>query len=222
VVLEWTDRNGYHNRPIPFEIVTGRYRSEKLRVQPRKASPQPSDLDRIRQEKEAVGHAYRQGVPARLWKSPFQMPTDGPVTSAYGSRRLFNGKTRSYHNGVDFRAPVGTPIYAANTGIVLLAENLFYSGNVVILDHGAGVFTGYSHLSAFSVNTGDFVDKGRQIGLAGRTGRTSGPHLHWGAKVTGVNVDPLQLIEQLNSLFSPRAEKNLAARPAGDGDTPNR
>jgi hypothetical protein len=222
VVLEWTDRNGYHSRRIPFEIVSGRYRSEKLRVQPRKASPQPSDVDRIRREKEAVSRAYRQAAPLRLWQAPFQLPTDGPVTSPYGSRRLFNGKTRSYHNGVDFRAPLGTPIYAANTGIVLLAENLFYSGNVVILDHGAGVFTSYSHLSVFSVSAGDLVEKGRQIGLAGRTGRTSGPHLHWSAKVTGASVDPLQLIERLNSLFSHQAEKELTGRPSGHPAAPNR
>ena len=131
----------------------------------------------------------------------FQRPVEGKVTSAFGTRRLFNGKFKSYHSGVDFRGNKDTPVHAANDGIVRLAKNLYFSGNHVIVDHGLGLFTNYSHLSQIRVKPGQRIEKGQILGFAGSTGRVNGPHLHWGAKVNGTSVDPLQLLTVLTSLL---------------------
>ena len=200
--LEWRDRRGRHELTVSLKILSRRFKSEKLQVTPSRVTPSPKDMDRIKREGEEVRAVYAASRPRRLWDEPFRRPLKGLVTSPYGTRRLLNGKLKSYHGGVDFRAATGTPIYAANTGIVGLAKNLFYSGNIVILDHGSGLFTTYAHLSRIDVVPGHLVEKGQVIGLAGATGRVSGPHLHWGVKVNGANVDPLHMLQTLNSLFA--------------------
>lgn len=201
LAVEYTDRVGFHRIERSFAVEIGHFRSENLQVAPSKAQPRAEDLERIRKEKEAVGRVYARGHPIPLWDGPFQKPLDSAITSPYGSRRLFNGKLKSYHSGVDFRASVGTPIQAANAGIVRMTRDLFFSGNHLIIDHGGGIFTSYSHLESFLVQTGRHVAKGEPIGLAGATGRVNGPHLHWGAKVHAVSVNPLDLIEALNRLY---------------------
>jgi len=206
VKLEWTNRSGYHLLQIPIEVTKGQFKKEKLRVPKGKVSPSTTDRRRISGERSTIKSIYNTPEPSRLWETAFAMPATGRVTSPFGSQRVLNGTLRSYHNGIDFRAPTGTPIFAANGGIVRLASNLFYSGNHLIIDHGLGLFTGYSHLSAFSVTPGQRVHKGQEIGLAGATGRTNGPHLHWAAKVNGINVDPLQLMELIDSLFAAESE----------------
>jgi hypothetical protein len=203
--LTWSDRKGHRELTVWLKILSRRFKSEKLQVTPSRVTPAPKYLERIKREGEEVKSVYAASRPQRLWDGPFQRPLNGLVTSPYGTRRLLNGKLKSYHGGVDFRAATGTPIYAANTGIVGLAKNLFYSGNIVILDHGSGLFTTYAHLSRIDVTPGRLVEKGQVIGLAGATGRVSGPHLHWGIKVNGVNVDPLHMLQTLNSLFNVNA-----------------
>ncbi|MGA8243174.1 MAG: M23 family metallopeptidase [Desulfobacterales bacterium] len=200
--LEWSDRKGHRELTVSLKILSHRFKSEKLQVTPSRVTPAPEDVERIKREGEEVKAVYAASRPQRLWDEPFQRPLNGLVTSPYGTRRLLNGKLKSYHGGVDFRAATGTLIYAANTGIVGLAKNLFYSGNIVILDHGSGLFTTYAHLSRIDVAPGRLVEKGQVIGLAGATGRVSGPHLHWGVKVNGVNANPLHMLKTLNSLFA--------------------
>jgi hypothetical protein len=202
VKLEWTNHSGYHLMQIPIEVIRGRFKKEKLRVPKGKVLPSKGDRRRIAGERSTIKEIYNTPHQVRLWNTPFARPAIGKVTSPFGSQRVLNGRLKSYHNGVDFRAPTGTPVTAANDGIVRFAQNLFYSGNHLILDHGLGLFTGYSHLSAFSVQPGQRVHKGQEIGLAGATGRVNGPHLHWAVKVNGVNVDPLQLNELVESLFA--------------------
>jgi hypothetical protein len=211
VKLEWTNSSGYHFLQIPIEVSEGQFKKEKLRVPKRKVSPSTDDRRRITGERSKIKEIYTTPEPSRLWYSAFAMPAGGIVTSPFGSRRLMNGRLKSYHNGVDFRAATGTPVYAANDGIVRLASNLFYSGNHLIIDHGLGIFSGYSHLSAFSVEPGQRVHKGQEIGLAGATGRVNGPHLHYATKVNGINVDPLQLMELIGSLFT--AQEALVMEP---------
>ncbi|MGD1999281.1 MAG: M23 family metallopeptidase [Desulfobacterales bacterium] len=200
--LGWSDRTGHRELTVSLKILSHRFKSEKLQVTPSRVTPAPEDLERIKREGAEVRAVYAASRPQRLWDEPFQRPLKSIVTSPYGTRRLLNGKLKSYHGGVDFRAATGTPIYAANTGIVGLAKNLFYSGNIVILDHGSGLFTTYAHLSRIDVAPGRLVEKGQVIGLAGATGRVNGPHLHWGVKVNGVNVNPLHMLQTLNSLFT--------------------
>jgi hypothetical protein len=200
--LGWRDRKEHRELTVSLKILSRRFKSEKLQVTPSRVTPAPKDVKRIKREGEEVRAVYAASRPRRLWDEPFRRPLNGLVTSPYGTRRLLNGKLKSYHSGVDFRAATGTPIYAANTGIVALAKNLFYSGNIVILDHGRGLFTTYAHLSRIDVTPGRLVEKGQAVGLAGATGRVSGPHLHWGVKVNGAYVDPLHMLQTINSLFA--------------------
>ena len=108
---------------------------------------------------------------------------------------MFNDKKKSQHLGNDLRARTGTKIPAANRGRVVYTGNLFFSGNVVVLDHGMGIFSMYGHLSKILVTEGSVVNQGDVVGLAGATGRVSGPHLHWGVRVNGSWIDGFSLIE---------------------------
>lgn len=200
LILKWTNDTGEHAQTIPFEIIAGKYRTDVLKVDSARVNPSKKNIKRSRKEARRVGKTYADGSSARLWDGAFQLPMSAEITSSFGNRRLFNGKLKSYHNGVDFRAPLGTPVFAANSGVVKIAENLFYSGNVVIIDHGNLIFTIYAHLSKIEVTAGQQIEKGQQLGLTGATGRVSGPHLHWGVKVNGAAVNPIQFIRVMNSL----------------------
>lgn len=201
LTLDWTNATGEHNQTIPFEIITGKYRTDVLKVDPARVNPSKKNIKRTRKEAGRVGQAYADGSIARLWNGAFQLPISSKITSSFGNRRLFNGQLKSYHNGVDFRAPVGTPVFATNSGFVKMAENLFYSGKTVIVDHGNLIFTIYAHLSKIEVTAGQQIEKGQQLGLAGATGRVSGPHLHWGVKINGAAVNPIQFIKVMDSLI---------------------
>jgi murein DD-endopeptidase MepM/ murein hydrolase activator NlpD len=140
----------------------------------------------------AVGrHAHET---PQLWTSTFLRPRASEVTSGFGSGRVFNGQVTSRHLGVDFQGAMGDTVRAANRGVVALVEEFFLAGNVVYIDHGAGVVTGYFHLSQPLVAVGDTVARGQPIGLVGKTGRVTGPHLHWAARYGALAVNPLDLI----------------------------
>ena len=201
LTLKWTNDAGEHAQKIPFEIMAGKYRTDVLKVDPGRVNPSKKNIKRSQKEARRVAQAYAGGSIARLWEGAFQLPMSSEITSSFGNRRLFNGQLKSYHNGVDFRAPVGTPVFATNSGVVKIADNLFYSGNVVIVDHGNLIFTIYAHLSKIEVTAGQQIEKGQQLGLTGSTGRVSGPHLHWGVKVNGAAVNPIQFIRVMASLI---------------------
>lgn len=129
-----------------------------------------------------------------LWTKPFLKPRSSRITSVFGSGRVFNGAVTSRHLGVDYAGAVGEPILAANRGVVALVDSFFLAGNVVYIDHGAGVVTGYFHMSKQLVAVGDTVERGQQIGLVGKTGRVTGPHLHWSARYGTVTVNPGDLL----------------------------
>ena len=202
LTLKWSNDTGEYAQTIPFEIIAGKYRTDVLKVDSARVNPSKKNIKRSRKEARRVRQTYADGSSARLWNGAFQLPMSSEITSSFGNRRLFNGQLKSYHNGVDFRAPVGTPVFAANSGVVEIAENLFYSGNVVIIDHGNLIFTIYAHLSKIEVTAGQQIEKGQQLGLTGATGRVSGPHLHWGVKVNGTAVNPIQFIRAMDSLIS--------------------
>ncbi|HEU4565965.1 MAG TPA: M23 family metallopeptidase, partial [Gemmatimonadaceae bacterium] len=130
----------------------------------------------------------------RLWRGPFTRPRDSRITSRFGAGREFNGAVRSRHTGVDFAGATGAPVRAANRGVVALVADFFLAGRAVYIDHGAGLVTGYFHLSRADVAVGDTVSRGQVIGRVGATGRVTGPHLHWIARYGEVTVDPLTVV----------------------------
>ncbi len=180
---------------FPFRIRPGSFAEEALRVDPRHVRPSAKDLERIRREREELERIYAAGAPGPLWQGGFSAPVPGEVSGAFGTRRLFNGELVSRHNGVDFRAASGDPVAAAGSGVVRLGKELFYSGNAVIVDHGAGIFTSYSHLSRIEVTPGQRVARNEILGRVGATGRATGPHLHWGVKLNGVSVNPIAFLQ---------------------------
>lgn len=178
---------------VPIEIVEGQYPSEKLHVNPRRVNPSKKDLKRIKREQKLVAAIYTHLTEKKYWSGPFELPLKSVITDPFGVKRMFNGELKSAHTGLDFRAKVGTPIYSAASGVVVLAKNLFYTGNTVMIDHGYGVITLYAHLSKLKVKKGQIVKAHQLVGLSGKTGRVNGPHLHWQAVIHKVKVNPMEL-----------------------------
>jgi murein DD-endopeptidase MepM/ murein hydrolase activator NlpD len=146
-------------------------------------------------ERRALNPVLSLQTPVALWQGPFQAPSTGQMDSPYGFGSLYNGHRMWWHGGVDFADAEGSPIVAANAGIVALAEALPLGGNTVVINHGQGVLTEYLHLSAFTVHKGDPVDRGALIGHMGATGLVTGPSVHWGLFVNGIPVNPLFWVE---------------------------
>jgi len=187
---------------IPFRIKSRAFRTESFNVAPEFDRPSAETLAEIRREREAFAAVFSSGSAERLWEGPFMPPVPHEASVAsFGSRRVINGAARAPHAGIDLAAPAGTEVAASNHGRVVLAGNFFFAGGSVVLDHGAGLFTMYFHLSELKVGAGAMVKRGDVIGLSGATGRVTGPHLHWGARLYNARVDPLQLLTKI----SPRA-----------------
>ncbi len=190
------------------------YPLERLIVAPRFSAPPDSALEaRLRRESAMAADVSRRSHDTpRLWTSPFRAPRDSRVTSTFGSGREFNGTVTSRHMGTDFAGAVGAPVRATNRGVVRLVEPFFLGGNVVYIDHGAGIVTAYLHLSHQAVAVGDTVNAGDVIGKVGATGRVTGPHLHWIVRYGGVTVDPASLLRIAGRVpNAPAAPKRGAA-----------
>jgi murein DD-endopeptidase MepM/ murein hydrolase activator NlpD len=156
--------------------------------------PSAEQVRQINQDKTIKEDAFRKFEPEREWSGKFHPPVEARVSDVFGTRRTFNGKTRSLHQGLDFAVGAGTPVAALNSGTVLLARSLFFEGNCVVLDHGQGLLTLYLHLSEFKVKEGDHVAGGQEIGLSGGSGRATGPHLHIAVRWQGIYLNPATLL----------------------------
>lgn len=198
--------------PLAINVLSATYPTETLSVDPAKVAPPPEALERIALEKAQAEAIYGHFTPIRYWDKPFIRPLDTFITSEYGSARTYNGTLKSYHGGVDFRAKTPIPIFASNDGIVVLAQERYYSGGTIIIDHGEGVYTCYFHLSRFDVTVGDYVKQAQSIALSGASGRITGPHLHFGIVVHGIQTDPLNLITQIDNLFPKESDETLTLR----------
>ena len=183
-----------HQTTWNLKVGAVRFPEQKLTVDPAYVEPPPAELDRIREDKEKVARVWSAASTARRWDGPFVLPVEAPLRENFGARRLFNGKPRSRHDGVDLAAGSGAPVTAPAEAAVALAEELYFSGGTVILDHGGGLFTTYFHLSRIDVKIGDRVGAGNRLGAVGATGRATGPHLHWGARLNRARVNPLDLL----------------------------
>lgn len=177
-----------------LKVVDKTFPSEKLKVAKKKIFPPKAALIRIRKEQKFLNINYAASPSRPLFTKKFDIPLNSYVTSIYGSKRLYNNKKQGQHLGTDYRAAVGTPIHATNSGKVVVARNLYYTGNTVTIDHGLSIFTVYGHLSKMDVVEGDIVPKGSLLGLAGKTGRVTGPHLHWGIKIYGEWIEGDSLV----------------------------
>jgi len=178
-----------------IDVLAGKFATESLKVAPGFVELSPEDRARADKEGERIHAIWGHVTPEKLWTGRFRMPLDGNRTGHnFGKRRVLNGKPQSPHTGLDIPAPAGTPIHASERGRVVLAGNLFFSGNTVIIDHGLGVYTFYGHMKAISAAEGDEVDRGTAIGQVGATGRATGTHLHWTLVVDGARVNPLAIV----------------------------
>jgi murein DD-endopeptidase MepM/ murein hydrolase activator NlpD len=176
---------------LPLKVYEGVYASETLHVDKRHVRPQKkADLQRIKREQHEIGEVYRRITRKKYWSGPFVLPIGGATTSSFGTKRVYNGVHQNSHLGLDLKAATGTPIHAPAAGEVAYAKETFFLGNMVILDHGYGVLTIYGHMSKLEVKKGQVVRPGELLGLAGKTGRATGPHLHWMAVIQKTKVNP--------------------------------
>jgi murein DD-endopeptidase MepM/ murein hydrolase activator NlpD len=171
------------------------YRTIDLSVPSRFTEPDAEEQARIIQERALKRELFDHITEKRLWSGRFVPPVRNVITEEFGTERTFNGARQSIHQGLDYRAGIGTPVEAMNSGRVLIARDMFYEGGFVVIDHGCGLMTLYMHLSGIKVKEGDRVRKRQIVGYTGGTGRATGPHLHVGVRWQGIYVDPAALLE---------------------------
>jgi murein DD-endopeptidase MepM/ murein hydrolase activator NlpD len=178
-----------------IEIHPGHYRTGSLTVAPKFVEPPAEALKEIEAEGKLKATLFAESVGEPLWTASFRAPVDAAPTDSFGTRRMFNGKVASVHKGMDFRAALGTPVRASNSGVVVLARPLYFEGNCVVIDHGLGLYTLSMHFSRIDVREGQHVVAGDQLGLSGATGRVTGPHLHWAVRWQNAYLDPAKLLK---------------------------
>ena len=177
-------------------VVEGAFAVQRIPLSPALGSIL-ADVAAVQEEAHRLRVLFAQVSGPPLWRGPFAWPVDRPgdVSAPFGDRRAYgSGPATSFHEGIDFDAPVGAPVRAPAQGRVVLAEDLWVRGKAVVLDHGQGVFSGYWHLAEVEVQPGQWVWPGTLLGRVGSTGLSTGPHLHWEVRVNGVPVDPAQWV----------------------------
>jgi murein DD-endopeptidase MepM/ murein hydrolase activator NlpD len=192
-VLDSTPVRETHTLVVQSKV----FATRTLRVAPDFVDPPPALGERIATEARRIRDAYAHSAQERLWQSAFVRPVPQVESSGFGRRSVYNGKPRSRHTGTDFASPAGTPIKAPGSGRIVLADDLYFTGTTVIIDHGLGLISTLAHLSTRDVGEGDRVEAGQIIGRVGATGRVTGPHLHWTLRVSGATVDPLSALALL-------------------------
>jgi murein DD-endopeptidase MepM/ murein hydrolase activator NlpD len=179
-------------------VITARqFPVRRLKVDPAFVNPPASAIAQIRDDQASLERVFSHSAPDRLWSAPFIRPVPESTAGNFGSRSVFNGVARNPHSGTDFPSPQGTPIKTPNRGRVVLARELYFSGNTVIIDHGLGMFSLLAHLSVISVHENQELAEGELVGKVGATGRVTGPHLHWAIRVGDARVDPMSLLALL-------------------------
>ena len=178
-------------------VSPGSFSHERLTVAPRFGSPLDSaDQARLERDQEKAREVSRQAhLSPRIWGPAVVPPRDDRVTSGFGNGREFNGQISSRHLGLDLDGEPGDTVVAAARGVVALVDSFLLAGNIVYLNHGAGLLSGYFHLSEALVARGDTVEPGSPIGRVGATGRVTGPHLHWVVRYGQTSVDPRSLLD---------------------------
>tara|TARA_B100001121_G_scaffold309762_1_gene337802 strand:- start:905 stop:1711 length:807 start_codon:yes stop_codon:yes gene_type:complete len=162
-----------------------------------KVTPPESVYKRIKEENNKIGEARSINSDLVFFKNQFIMPVEGIISGVYGSQRILNGKPKWPHYGIDIAAKQGTKIRSSGSGVVTMAEDdLYYTGGTIIMDHGHGISTIYSHLETVMVTVGDKINQGEIIGTVGSTGRSTGPHLDFRVNWFQTRLDPMSLLTQ--------------------------
>jgi len=179
---------------VEVTVTRHTYPSSTITV-PQKFVEPPKEIQmQIDEEVMIKQRVFKSSPPERLWQGPFIAPADTHYTSSFGSRRVYNGKTRSVHQGLDYSAATGTQVSAANSGRVVIARDFYFEGGFIVIDHGESIFTLYMHLSEFLVKEGATINKGAPIAKSGSSGRVTGPHLHFAVQWQGAYLEPSTLL----------------------------
>jgi len=196
--LSWTDGDGSERScRVSLLVRAGKFATERLKVEKQFVQPDPEQEKRAEADQKKMRAIYDTMTPEALWTGKFRLPLKDAATGGnFGRRRVLNGEARSPHAGVDFPALAGTPVYASQSGNVVLAEELYFSGNTVVIDHGYGIYTLYAHLSQIDTQVGEKVGAGAEIGKVGATGRVTGPHLHWGLTIQHARVNGMNIVQR--------------------------
>jgi len=180
------------------KILKRKYKIQRIDGLPEnKVTPPESVYKRIKTENNKIGEARAINSELNFFKDKFIMPVEGIITGVYGSQRILNGKPKWPHYGIDIAAKQGTQIISSATGVVTMAEDdLYYTGGTIIMDHGHGISTIYSHLENVLVSVGDKINQGDVIGTVGSTGRSTGPHLDFRINWFQTRLDPMSVIKR--------------------------
>ncbi|MBT3791803.1 MAG: M23 family metallopeptidase [Rhodospirillales bacterium] len=189
-----------------LKIKKRRYRVQRINGLPKKmVSPPAKVLKRIRSEGRQIKLARLKDTNQPFFDGGFMWPAKGRISGVYGSQRVLNGKPRRPHFGLDIAAPKGTPVVAAAAGIVrIAAKNLYFTGGTVLIDHGYGLNSVYSHLDTVSIKPGMRIKKGGKMGTMGATGRATGVHLDWRVNLYLTRLDPAFLVPPMKQVLAPK------------------
>ncbi len=187
-------RVGMTERSLQITVRPHIFPETHLTLPAGKVTLSEEDGERAAQEERLLKSLWPRHS-AKMWEGNFSMPLGNEISTQYGVRRIMNKTKESIHGGIDIRGREGEDVRASNSGKVVLAEELFFGGNTLVIDHGMGIFSVYMHLSGFSRITGEEVSKGDVIGFVGSTGRSTGPHLHFGIKAQELNVNPVSFVK---------------------------
>ncbi|MDH4274667.1 MAG: peptidoglycan DD-metalloendopeptidase family protein [Gammaproteobacteria bacterium] len=195
-------KRGKHRERIPFAIRPKKYSTQPLKVPDNMVNPSPEELARISQDKPIIDAAFSQWTEREDVTTNFLAPTEGTMSSSFGLRRIFNGEPRNPHSGMDIAAPLGAIVTAPAPGTVIETGDYFFNGNTVFIDHGQGLISMFCHLNDINVTKGQILNPGDLVGHVGKTGRVTGPHLHWSVSLNNARVNPRLFITPSAKLTS--------------------
>lgn len=180
-----------------IDVIAGAFGTEAITLPKEMVDLDPTTLARVNDEKAQILRVFNQSEDQRRWEGRFLVPVEGKILGTFGFRRMLNGQLRNQHSGEDIGAPLETSVLASNDGKIVLVGDFYFNGHSVVIDHGMGLFTMYFHLLSATVKEGDLVKRGEAIGLVGKSGRATGPHLHWGARLNSARVNPFSLVSSV-------------------------
>jgi murein DD-endopeptidase MepM/ murein hydrolase activator NlpD len=203
-----------------LDVVEPGFRSKRLTLAAKYVEPPPKAKARMARDRQAFTEAYDRPVTPLAFAGHLAWPRPEERHGRFGDQRIVNGVKKSVHYGIDIDAPRGAPVHAAADGEVVLARDCYMSGNTVVVWHGADLFTLYFHLDRLAVKAGERVRQGDTVGVVGSTGRSTGPHLHWSTRASGLQVDPESLvaIDFAAGAAPPRRPGSPDAKPDAKGE----